>query len=205
MNLDVLDKAGQAERSIDVSDTNFDAQFNPALVHQVSVAYMAAARAGTHAQKNRSAVRGGGAKPYRQKGTGRARAGTRSSPIFRGGGVTFAASMRDYSQKVNRKSFRVAMRSILSEIRRRGNLVVIDDLNLETPKTRDLAGLLKNFECTSVLIVDDNVTDNLYLASRNLPNVFVISPTMLNPADAVDSRRILVTESAVKLIDEWLQ
>jgi large subunit ribosomal protein L4 len=205
MQLEVFDRQGATEKSIDVSEKNFDAKFNNALIHQVTIAFQAAGRAGTHAQKNRSAVRGGGAKPFRQKGSGRARAGTRSSPLLRGGGQVFAAAPRDYTQKVNRKSYRVAMRSILSEIRRRGNLVVTNHLELDSPKTKEMMNCLVNLNCKSVLIVDENVTDNLYLATRNIPNVHVIDPAMLNPADVVACRKLLMTESAVKAVDEWLQ
>ncbi len=205
MQLEVFDKQGATEKSIEVSDKNFDAKFNNALVHQVTIAFQATGRAGTHAKKNRAAVRGGGAKPFRQKGSGRARAGTRSSPLLRGGGQVFAAVPRDYTQKVNRKSYRVAMRSILSEIRRRGNLVVTNHLELDSPKTKEMMNWLVSLNCKSALIVDDNVTDNLYLATRNIPNVHVIDPSMLNPADAVACRKLLMTESAVKAVDEWLQ
>ncbi len=205
MQLEVFDKQGATEKSIEVSDKNFDAKFNNALVHQVTIAFQAAGRAGTHAQKNRAAVRGGGAKPFRQKGSGRARAGTRSSPLFRSGGQVFAAAPRDYMQKVNRKSYRVAMRSILSEIRRRGNLVVTNHLELDSPKTKEMMNCLVNLNCKSALIVDENVTDNLYLATRNIPNVHVIDPSMLNPADVVACKKLLMTESAVKAVDEWLQ
>ncbi len=205
MQLEVLNREGQPQKTIEAADSVFDTPFNSALVHQVAVACKAAARAGTHAQKNRSAVRGGGAKPWRQKGIGRARAGTRSSPVFRGGGQTFAASTRDYSQKVNRKSYRTAMRSVLSEIRRCGRLVIVDDLNMETPKTKSMAACLSRLQCASALIVTDAVHDNLYLASRNLPNVDIVTPSMLNPASAVECERILMTENAVHSIVEWLQ
>ncbi len=205
MKIDVLDKDGNQQKTIEVSSTNFDAEFNNSLVHQVVVAYRAAYRAGTHAQKNRSRVRGGGAKPYRQKGTGRARAGTRSSPLFRGGGQTFAATTRDYSQKVNRKVFRAAMRAVLSQSCRLGNLVVVSDLECEKPSTKLAVQHLANLQCARALIVDDNASDNLHLSLRNIPNVHLIDPSMLNPADIVDRGKVLMTESAVKQIDEWLQ
>ncbi len=205
MEIEVLDKEGNRQKSIKVSSANFDAEFNSALVHQVVVAYRAAYRAGTHAQKNRSRVRGGGAKPFRQKGTGRARAGTRNSPINRGGGQTFAASPRDYSQKVNRKAFRAAMRSTLSETLRRDNLIVVTDLDCDAPSTKQAVQQLKNLNCQKVLIVDDNASDNLHLSLRNIPNVHLIDPSMLNPADVVDQGKVLMTESAVKRVDEWLQ
>ncbi len=205
MQLEVLDREGNVETSVDVSKSIFDAQFNNTLVHQVAVAYRAAGRAGTHAGKNRSAVRGGGAKPYKQKGTGRARAGTLSSPLFRSGGQTFAKSPRDYSQKVNRKSYRTAMRSVLSQTRRLGNLIVVNDMDLETPKTKDALKQLNTLNCRSVLIVDDNVRENLYLATRNLPNVQVIAPSMLNLVDIIDAGKVLMTQSAIKFVNEWLQ
>lgn len=205
MQLEVFNQEGQAERSIEVSNDIFDAEFNSALVHQVVVAVRAGRRSGTSAQKNRSAVRGGGRKPYRQKGMGRARAGTRSSPINRGGGQTFAASPRDYSQKTNRKSFRVAMRSILSETRRLGNLVVVSDADLKTSKTKDAVQWLANLNCTSVLIVDGNATRHLHLATRNIPSVSVISPSKLNPVDIIDSGKLLMTADAVEFVESWLQ
>ena len=204
MQLDVLNRQGNFEKSLDVSDSIFDAKFNNTLVHQVAVAYRAGGRAGTHSGKNRSAVRGGGAKPYKQKGMGRARAGTRSSPIFRGGGQTFAKSPRDYSQKVNRKSYRAAMRSVLSETRRLGNLIVVNDMDLETHKTKDALKQLQVLNCESVLIVDDNVSENLDMATRNLPHVHVIAPSMLNLVDVIDIGKVLMTESAIKYVDEWL-
>ncbi len=205
MQLNVIDTSGNALEAIDVADSVFGIEFNNTLVHQVAVAYRAGGRAGTAAQKNRSAVRGGGAKPYRQKGTGRARAGTRSSPLFRSGGQTFAASTRDYSQKVNRKSHRMAMRSILSELLRRGRLIVVNDLQFESPKTKEMAERLEQMDCRSALIVAEQVDENLHLATRNIPNVNVIAPTMLNPAQAVDCKKLLMTVEAVKSIEKALQ
>ncbi len=205
MKLEVLDKEGNQHKTIEVSSDNFDAEFNNTLVHQVVVAYKAAYRAGTHSQKNRSQVRGGGAKPYRQKGTGRARAGTRNSPLNRGGGQTFAASPRDYSQKVNRKVFRAAMRATLSESLRLGNLVVVSDLDCGKPSTKTAVEQLKKLQCQSALIVDDNASGNLHLSLRNIPNVHLIDPSMLNPSDIVDQSKILMTESAIQQVDEWLQ
>ncbi len=204
MQLEVLDRQGNVDKTIEVSETNFDAEFNSALVHQVSVACRAASRAGTHAQKNRSAVRGGGAKPHRQKGTGRARAGTKNSNLFRGGGRAFPKAPRDFSQKVNRKSFRTAMRSVLSETLRRGNLVVVNEMQMESPKTREVASCLQKLNCSSALIVDENVSDNLSFATRNIPNVYVVAPSMLNPANVIDCGKIVMTESAVEFIDRWL-
>lgn len=204
MQLDVLNRQGTVDGTIEVCETNFGTEFNEALVHQVSVACRAATRAGTHAQKNRSAVRGGGAKPHRQKGTGRARAGTTNSNLFRGGGRAFPNSPRDYSQKVNRKSFRIAMRSVLSETLRRGNLVVVSEMDLESPKTKEMISCLESLNCIPALIVDDDVSDNLNLASRNIPDVYVISPTMLNPANVIDCGRLVMTQNAVEYIDRWL-
>lgn len=205
MKLEVLNKDGNQHKTIEVSSANFDAEFNNSLVHQVVVAYRAAYRSGTSAQKNRSRVRGGGAKPYRQKGTGRARAGTRSSPLFRGGGQTFAALPRDYSQKVNRKAFRAAMRATLSETCRLGNLVVVNDLEWEKPSTKIAIQHLTNLQCAAALVVADNASDNLNLSLRNIPNVHLIDPSMLNPADIVERGKVLMTEGAVKQVDEWLQ
>ena len=204
MELKVLDNQGNEGEAVTVSAKNFDAVFKEALVHQVAVACRAYSRSGTAAQKNRSAVRGGGAKPVRQKGTGRARVGTLSSPLRRGGGRTFAAIPRDYSKKVNRKTFRAAMRSILSEIVRRGNLVVVNDMVLENPKTKELASRLRIYNCQGALIVDIDVGENLDLASRNLPNVHVLTPSMLNPSLMQDHENILMTKSAVMNLDEWL-
>ncbi len=205
MELEVLNKEGQREGVIEVSSANFDAAFNRTLVHQAVVAYRAAYRAGTHAQKNRSQVRGGGAKPFRQKGTGRARAGTRNSPINRGGGQTFAASPRNYAQKVNRKVFRTAMRAILSETLRRGNLVVVTDLECALPSTKKALEQLEKLNCKAVLIVDDDASENLYLSLRNIPNVQLIDSSMLNPADVAEHDRVLITQTSVKSIDRWLQ
>lgn len=205
MDIDVVDRQGDVVGSVAVSDSNFGAEFNEALVHQVTVACRAGQRAGTKAQKNRSAVRGGGAKPWRQKGIGRARAGTTSSPIFRGGGRTFAASPRSYAQKVNKKSLRIAMRSLLSEVHRRGMMIVVKEMDLEEHKTRALAAQLENLDCSSALIVDAEVSENLDLASRNLRHVNVIISSMLNPALVLDSRKLLITEQAIQSVDEWLQ
>lgn len=207
MELKVVDVFEDQVEPLVVSDANFNAEFNETLVHQVSVACRAVARAGTSAQKNRSAVAGGGAKPVRQKGTGRARLGTLSSPLRRSGGRTFARSTRDYSQKVNRKSFRAAMRSILSEAVRRGNLTVVSNSNMELsePKTKTLAERLLKLELSSALIVDKELHENLKLASRNLPNVRIVESGMLNPAMIQDCSRVLMTADAVKSVDEWLQ
>lgn len=205
MDIDVVDRQGEVVGSVAVSDGNFGAEFNEALVHQVTVACRARQRAGTKAQKNRTAVRGGSAKPWRQKGVGRARAGTTSSPIFRGGGRTFAASPRSYAQKVNKKSLRTAMRSLLSEVHRRGMMTVVKEMELEEHKTKVLSAQLATLNCSSALIVDAEVSENLDLASRNLRHVNVISTSMLNPALVLDSKQLLITEQAIQSVDEWLQ
>ncbi len=190
--------------SMDVSDTVFGQDFNETLVHQVVVAYMAAGRAGTHAQKNRSAVRGGGAKPWRQKGTGRARAGTIRSPLWRGGGKTFAATTRDYSQKVNKKVYRAAIRSILSELVRQDRLVVVENFAVEAPKTRELTGKLKQLDLDKVLIVHEDPDENLYLAARNLPRVDVVDTDIADPVSLVGFDKVLITAAALRQFEERL-
>ena len=170
MNLDIIG----AQNGVDVSDTAFGREFNEALVHQVVVSYMAGARQGTKAQKTRSEVNGGGRKPFRQKGTGRARAGTIRSPIWRGGGVTFAAKPMDHSKKVNKKMYHGAMQAILSELVRQERLVVVEDFTIDAPKTKVFSAKLKELELTNVLIVVEEVDDNLYLGCRNIHDVDVI-------------------------------
>lgn len=192
------------DKSINVSEANFSREFNEALVHQVVVAYQAAARAGTRAQKTRSDVRGGGAKPWRQKGTGRARAGTSRSPIWRSGGVTFAARPQDHSQKVNRKMYRGAMRSILSELLRQDRLLIVDDIKIDAPKTKQLVASLKNYNLNDVLIVTETDDINLYLAARNLHKVDVLDATGLNPLDLVRFEKVLMTVDSLKRVEELL-
>ena len=190
--------------AIQVSEAAFGREFNEPLVHQVVTAYMAAGRAGTKAQKNRSAVSGGGAKPFRQKGTGRARAGTIRSPLWRSGGVTFAAEPRDFAQKVNRKMYRGALRCIFSELVRQDRLVAVDSFDLEAPKTRMLAGKLKDMGLGRVLIVSEDVSENLYLASRNLVNVQVSDVAALDPVSLIRFDKVIATVAAIKRIEEWL-
>ena len=190
--------------SMDVADAVFGQDFNEALVHQVVVAFMAAGRAGTHAQKNRAAVRGGGTKPWRQKGTGRARAGTIRSPIWRGGGVTFAASTRDYSQKVNKKAYRAAIRSILSELVRQDRLLVVEGFALQAPKTKELLGNLKTLDLDNVLIVHDDPDENLYLAARNLNKVDVVDTAIANPVSLLAFDKVLITVTALRQFEEKL-
>ena len=194
----------QGSGSVDVAETTFGAAFNEALVHQVVTAYLAGSRAGTKAQKNRSAVRGGGTKPWRQKGTRRARAGTIRSPIWVGGGRTFAAQPRSYDQKVNKKMYRAALRSVLSELVRQDRLVVVESLELEAPKTKLLAGKLKELELDNVLILNEAFDETLFLAARNLPNVGMCDAASIDPVVLIRFEKVLVTLPALKLIEERL-
>jgi large subunit ribosomal protein L4 len=194
----------QGSGSVDVAESAFGAAFNEALVHQVVTAYLAGARAGTKAQKNRSAVRGGGTKPWRQKGTGRARAGTIRSPIWVGGGRAFAAQPRNHDQKVNKKMYRAALRSVLSELVRQDRLVVVESLQLEAPKTRLLAGKLKELDLDNVLILNEGFDETLFLAARNLPNVGICDAASIDPVVLIRFEKVLVTLPALKLIEERL-
>jgi large subunit ribosomal protein L4 len=194
----------QGSGSVDVAESAFGAAFNEALVHQVVTAYLAGARAGTKAQKNRSAARGGGAKPWRQKGTGRARAGTIRSPIWVGGGRTFAAQPRNYDQKVNKKMYRAALRSVLSELIRQDRLVVVESLELEAPKTRLLAARLKELELDNVLILNEAFDETLFLAARNLPNVGICDAASIDPVVLIRFEKVVITLPALKLIEERL-
>ena len=190
--------------SVDVADAAFGAEFNEPLVHQVVTAYLAGARAGTKSQKNRAAVRGGGAKPWRQKGTGRARAGTIRSPIWVGGGRAFAAKPRDFSQKVNKKMYRAALRSVMSELVRQDRLVVIESLELEAPKTKLLAAKLKEMELDNVLILNEAFDEKIFLSARNLPNVGICDAASIDPVVLIRFEKVLVTLPALKLIEERL-
>ena len=190
--------------TVSVSEVAFAKEFNEPLVHQVVTAYMAAARQGSKKQKTRSEVRGGGKKPWRQKGTGRARAGTIRSPIWRSGGVTFAATPRDYSQKVNRKMYRGAMQCILSELVRQERLVVVDSFNLDQPKTKLMAAKLKELNAEGALVVAGEVSENVYLASRNLPKVDVCDAQAVDPVSLVAHEKVVVTVDALKKIEELL-
>ena len=194
----------QGSGSVKVSDETFGQEFKESLIHQVVTACLAGARAGTAQQKSRSQVSGGGIKPWRQKGTGRARSGTIRSPIWVGGGTTFAARPRDYTQKINRKMYRAAMRSILSELVRQERLVVIDTFGVDAPKTKQLAGKLAELELSNVLIVTDVADDNLYLAARNLPKVAVCDAASADPVSLVGFDKILMTKGAVEKIEERL-
>ena len=197
----VLKDAGNA---LEVSEATFGREFNEALVHQVVVAYAAGARQGSRKQKTRSEVSGGGRKPWKQKGTGRARAGTIRSPIWRSGGVTFAARPQDHSQKVNRKMYRAALQSIFSELVRQERLVVVENFAVETPKTKELVAKLKELELKDVLIVSEEVEENLFLAARNLYKVDVRDVAGLDPVSLVGFDKIVVTAAAVKQIEEML-
>jgi large subunit ribosomal protein L4 len=194
----------QDKGSVDVADAAFGVAFNEPLIHQVVTAYLAGSRAGTKAQKNRSAVRGGGAKPWAQKGTGRARAGTSRSPIWVGGGRTFAAQPRKFDQKVNKKMYRAAIRSVLSELVRQDRMVVVNELTLEAPKTRLLAAKLKEFDLDNVLILNEAFDEKLFLAARNLPNVGICDVASMDPVVLIRFEKVLVTVPALKLIEERL-
>lgn len=189
---------------LQVSDAVFGAAYKPALIHQVVTAYMAGGRAGTKAQKSRSAVCGGGAKPYRQKGTGRARAGTTRSPLWRGGGRVFAAQPRDHAQKLNRKMYRGAVRSILSELARQERLVVLPELKLAAPKTKVLAGMLRELGLNDVLVLTAELDESLFLAARNLANVDVLTVQEADPVSMIAFENLLATEAAIRKLEERL-
>jgi large subunit ribosomal protein L4 len=191
-------------KSIKVSESTFGREFSESLVHQVVTAYLAGARAGTKAQKNRSAVRGGGRKPWRQKGTGRARVGTIRSPLWRGGGVTFAATPRDHTQKVNRKMYRGAIQAILSELVRQERLIVVNELGVAEPKTRLLKALLEEMGVTEGLLIDESIQADLFLAARNIPGVYVVDVAGLDPVSLVSADKVVITVKAIEKIQEWL-
>ena len=193
-----------AEAVVEVSETTFGAVFNEALVHQVMTAHRAAGRSGTKAQKTRSDVRGGGAKPWRQKGTGRAAPAATRSPIWVGGGKAFAAQPRDFAQKVNRKMYRAAMRSILSELLRQDRLVIVDELSMAQPRTRDLVARLKDLKVDKGLLLVEDYELNLCLAARNLPDIEVLDLREINPVSLVAFPKVLATAGAVKALEERL-
>jgi large subunit ribosomal protein L4 len=203
MDLNIVTPEG-AKGTVAVSEVTFGREFNQDLVHQAVVAFLAGSRQGTKAQKNRSAVSGGGAKPWRQKGTGRARAGTIRSPLWRTGGVTFAAQPRNHEQKLNKKMYRAALRCILSELNRQERLVVVESFELEAPKTKTLVQKLAQFDLKDVLIVTENVNENLYLASRNLHKVNVVDAAGVNPVSLVGADKVVVTVEALKKFEEML-
>ena len=194
----------QGTGSVDVAEAAFGADFNEPLVHQVVTAFLAGGRAGTKAQKTRSEVRGGGIKPWRQKGTGRARAGTIRSPIWVGGGRTFAAKPRDFSQKVNKKMYRSALRSILSELIRQERLVVTDSIEMKAPKTKELATRLKKLDLDNVLIVNEAFDEKVFLSARNLANVGICDAASVDPVVLMRFEKVLITLPALKMIEERL-
>ena len=196
--------SGGTSETVSVSDVTFAKEYNEDLVHQVVVAYLAGARQGTRSQKNRADVRGGGRKPWRQKGTGRARAGTIRSPIWRGGGVTFAAQPQDHSQKVNKKMYRAALRTIFSELARQDRLVVVNDFDLDAPKTKGLVGKLAELSLDNVLIVTEELSSNLYLAARNLIRVDARDVQAIDPVSLIGFDKVLLTVAALKKIEESL-
>lgn len=204
MELSIVKPGNAAAGKVSVSDVAFAREYNEDLVHQVVTAYLAGARQGTRAQKNRAAVSGGGKKPWRQKGTGRARAGTIRSPIWRSGGVTFAAQPQDHGQKVNRKMYRAALRSIMSELARQDRLMVVESLDVEAPKTKLLAQQLGEYGVDNVLIISTEVGENLYLAARNLHKVDVRDVDGVDPVSLIGYEKVMVTVDAVKKFEEML-
>lgn len=199
-----INVAGKASAKVEVSDATFAKEFNEALVHQVVNAYLAGGRQGSRAQKSRSEVAGGGKKPWRQKGTGRARAGTIRSPIWVGGGKTFAARPQDWSQKVNRKMYRGAMKSILSELIRQGRLVVVDGFSVDQPKTKVFLAKMKELDVSNALVVADEVDQNLYLSARNVPHVEVSDVAGITPVNLVAHEKVVITVAALKKVEEVL-
>jgi large subunit ribosomal protein L4 len=187
-----------SDKKVSVSDAAFAAEFNETLVHQLVVSFMSTARSGTKAQKTRSDVSGGGAKPFRQKGTGRARAGTIRSPIWRSGGVTFAASPRDFSKKLNKKMYRAGMRSIVSELVRQDRMIVVDDISVAEPKTKLMASRMADLGVTSGLVLTDGLDSNLYLASRNIPNLMVMDVAIVDPLSLVRQEKVVIDQAALK-------
>ncbi len=191
-------------KDISISNEVFSKEFNEPLIHQAVMSFMATSRQGSAKQKNRSEVRGGGKKPYRQKGTGRARAGTIRSPLWRGGGVTFASRPRDFSKKINKKMYRAAIKSIFSELVRQNRLVAIEKPVLKKPKTKEIASFLNEFSLSKVLIITDELDINLYLSARNIPNVDVITVREINPVNLLKPQKVAVTGEALKQIEEWI-
>ena len=191
-------------KDISISNAVFSKEFNESLIHQALVSFMAVSRQGSSKQKNRSEVRGGGKKPYRQKGTGRARAGTIRSPLWRGGGVTFASRPKNFNKKINKKMYRAAIKSIFSELVRQNRLVAIEKPVLSKPKTKDIANFLNQFSLSKVLIITEELDMNLYLSARNIPNVDVITYREINPVNLLKPQKVAVTSKALKHIEEWI-
>lgn len=204
MELNIATLEGGSAGKVEVSDATFGRAFNEDLVHQAVTAYLSGGRQGSRAQKNRSDVSGGGRKPWKQKGSGRARAGSTRSPIWRTGGVTFAARPQDHSQKLNRKMYRAALQSILSELARQDRLIVVEKIELDQPKTRLLQQKLEALNLDSVLIVSDEISENLYLSARNLPHVDVRDVSGADPVSLVRFEKVLITVPAVKKFEEVL-
>ncbi|MCB5162098.1 50S ribosomal protein L4 [Marinomonas algarum] len=200
MNLNLTGTEG----TVEVSDVAFAREYNEALVHQVVTSYLAGARQGSRAQKTRSEVAGGGRKPWKQKGSGRARAGTIRSPLWRSGGVTFAAKPQDHSQKVNKKMYRAAMRTIWSELVRKDRLVVVEELKLEAPKTKLFIAKMADLNIENALIISNDLDDNLFLAARNIPNVDVRDAASIDPVSLIAYDKVLVTVGALKQVEEAL-
>lgn len=190
--------------SMNVADSVFSAEFNEPLIHQVLTSYLAAARSGTKAQKTRSEVNGGGRKPWRQKGTGRARAGTIRSPLWRSGGVTFAAKPQDHSKKVNKKMYRGAMRSILSELVRQDRFICVDEFDVAESKTKLVKEKLASLGLEDVLVVTEELTENLYFGIRNLPKADVIDTNEIDPYSLIGFEKVLMTQAAVEKVEAWL-
>ncbi len=203
MDLNIVTPEG-SKGTVSVSEVTFGREFNQDLVHQAVVAYLAGARQGTKAQKNRSDVSGGGIKPWRQKGSGRARAGTSNSPIWRSGGVTFAARPRNHDQKLNKKMYRAALRCILSELNRQERLVVVESFDLDAPRTKTLVQKLAQYDLNNALIVTQEVSENLYLASRNLHKISVVDAAGVNPVSLIGAEKVVVTVDALKKFEEML-
>jgi large subunit ribosomal protein L4 len=203
MQIDLLNDQGQAASKVDVPETVFGREYNESLIHQIVVAYQANARQGTRAQKDREQVKHSTKKPFKQKGTGRARAGMTSSPLWRGGGRIFPNSPEEnFTQKINKKMYRAGMASIFSQLVREGRLAVVESLSVEAPKTKLLASKFKAMNLQSVLVIADEVDENLYLASRNLPNVLVVEPRYADPLSLVHYKKVLVTKGAMDKLKE---
>lgn len=203
MQVELLNDQGQAASTVEVPETVFGRDYNEALIHQLVVAYQANARQGTRAQKDRSAVKHSTKKPFRQKGTGNARAGMTSSPLWRGGGKVFPNSPdENFSQKLNKKMYRAGMASIFSQLVREGRLAVVDSIKVEAPKTKLLADKFKAMNLKSVLVIADEIDENLYLASRNLPHVLVVEPRYADPLSLVHYKKVIVTKGAIDKLKE---
>ncbi len=201
----MIQKSGSGEKDIiNVADNVFSVEFNEPLIHQVLTSYLAGARSGTKAQKTRAEVRGGGRKPFAQKGTGRARAGTIRSPIWRGGGITFAAKPRDHSKKLNKKMYRAAMRSIISELIRQERFICVDEFNVDESRTRLIKDKLASLNIDDVLIVTEELNENLYLGVRNIPKVDVIDINEIDPYSLIGFDKVLMTKAAVEKVEAWL-